>query len=108
MDLDAESYIDIKTGEVRNAGFKMELVIPIEDSGNIDALIDQEIIFSSQGFHIVGVLEKTQGLSNKDGIYKKLIIQVASINVDENAGNDAVLMFPDKKDQFEVPVTIRY
>ena len=84
--MDLADYREIKTGEVINGGFKMELIIPVEDAGNIDAMIGSEVIFTSEGYHIIGVLDKTQGLSNKDGIYKKLVIQVASINVDENAG----------------------
>lgn len=106
MENEYEDYRTIKTGDVRNAGFKMELNIPIDDAGNIDALVDQEVSIHSEGFVIIGTLEKTQTVVIKgEGIYKKLAIQANSIIHGES---EETLLFPDKKDQFEVPVTIRY
>ena len=69
-------YREIKASEVMNGGFKMELIIPVEDAGNIDALVDQDVIFKAEGFIVVGVLEKTQTLTlpKEEGVFKKLAI----------------------------------
>jgi hypothetical protein len=96
--------------EVLSGGFTTKYWIPIEDEPDIDRFIDEDIAVDLNGFTLRGILRKVSTCKKKNketkefDYYKEITIDV--VGLDADAGQ--TISIPDKKDEYECAVELRY
>jgi hypothetical protein len=96
--------------EVLSGGFTTKYWIPIEDEPDIDRFIDEDIAVDLNGFTLRGILRKVSTCKKKNketkefDYYKEITIDV--VGLDADAGQ--TISIPDKKEEYECAVELRY
>jgi hypothetical protein len=97
--------------EVIANGMKVNFWVPVEEEGDIDRFIDEQIMIDMDRFMLVGTLEKVSTCKKKNEekeyeYFKQITVQVNNICLASD--NNFNIAIPGKKDEFLYDVKFRY